>query len=466
MQDVLRALEQRAGAGRPVTVALVGAGRFGTTVAAQLGQMRGIRLAVVADIRTQNAVAAFQAAGHVPDDVVSAASAGDVASAVQRGRPVMVEDALLAATAPVDVLVEVTGRPAVAAQVIPAALERGVHVVNVTVEADVLLGSLFAHLAARHGAVYTLADGDQPGCARRLVDWARALGYRIVAAGRGTLRYPFDRYGTPEEVFARYGFSDDLVQRRRLNARMYNSFRDGSKAQIEMTALANCTGLVPDRRGMHEPSAGLSALPSLMALRQHGGLLEREGVVDLANAVAAGGQSLLPDGIANGVWVVLTTDNPLLQEDLAFYGLPSGAGGRTALLYRPYHLCGIEAPLSVAEAALFGRATAAPLPHPIADVVTFAKRALRAGEFLDGSGGATVYGLIERWEQARAENLLPLGLAEGVRLRRDRARDEAITYADVELDETAPVVRLRRELERSLSRTAAGAANAADEAAR
>jgi len=450
MQEVLKRLEQRAADGRPVTVALVGAGRFGTTVAAQIGQMRGMRLAVVADIRREHAVAAFQAAGYTPADIVYATSSGEVAGAVRQGRPVAVEDALPAVTPPVEVLVEATGRPAVAAQVIPAALEQGIHVVNVTVEADVLLGSLFTRLAARHRAVYTLADGDQPGCTRRLVDWARALGYRVVAAGRGTLRYPFDRYGTPDEAFARYGFSDDLVQRRRLNAQMYNSFRDGSKAQIEMTALANCTGLVPDRRGMHEPSAGLSLLPSLMALREHGGLLERAGVVDLANAVAADGKTLLPDGIANGVWVVLATDNPLLQEDLAFYGLPSGAGGRTALLYRPYHLCGIEAPLSIAEAAVLGRATAAPLPRPVADVVAFAKRPLRAGERLDGSGGATVYGLIERWEQARAEGLLPLGLADGVRLRHDVSRDEAITYADVELDETAPVVRLRRELERIL----------------
>ena len=426
-------LEARAAAGRPVRVGLVGAGRFGTTVAAQVGQMRGLALLAVADVSEANAGAALAAAGWAAPDVRTPRDQGQAAADVAAGRPVRLEDGTRLAELPLDVVVEATGRPDVSARVIWDCLGAGQHVVNVTVESDVLLGALFRRRADAAGAVYTVADGDQPGCTMRLVEWARALGYRVVAAGRGTQRYPFDRHGLPEEAFRRYGYDADVVARRRLNPQMYNSFRDGSKAQIEMTSLANMSGLVPDRRGMHEPAAAVEDLPRLFGPRAAGGLLEREGVVDLANAVGPDGETLLPGHIASGIWAVVTGDQPLLREDLAFYGLPVSADGARAVLYRNYHLCGVEAPLSVAEAALLGRPTGAALPLPVADVVTYAKRALRAGERLDGSGGHTVYGLIERAPLARAEGLLPLGLADGLTLTRDVAADAAVTYAAVGL---------------------------------
>ncbi|MGH2351222.1 MAG: NAD(P)H-dependent oxidoreductase, partial [Chloroflexota bacterium] len=390
-------LRARAAEGQPVRVGLVGAGRFGTTVAAQAGQMPGLALLAVADVNEPNACAALEAAGYdgtAAGGIVRTGDTGTAADAILRGRPALLDDGPRLAELPLDVIVEATGRPEVSAQVIWAALGAGKHVVNVTVESDVLLGALFRRRADASGAVYTVADGDQPGCTMRLVEWAQVLGYRVVAAGRGTQRYPWDRHGVPEEAFARYGYDGDLVARRRLNPQMYNSFRDGSKAQIEMTSLANMTGLVPDVRGMHEPSAALENLPRLFGPPAAGGLLSREGVVDLANAVAPDGHTLLPNHIASGVWTVVTTDDPLLREDLAFYGLPASPDGERAVLYRPYHLCGVEAPLSIAEAAQLGRPTGAPLPTPVADVIAVAKRDLRQGERLDGSGGHTVYGLI------------------------------------------------------------------------
>ncbi|MGN6696882.1 MAG: NAD(P)H-dependent oxidoreductase [Thermomicrobiales bacterium] len=429
--------------GETVSVGIVGAGRFGTTVAAQLGQMRDVRLVAVGDIRPDNARAALRAAGYGAEQIGEAATPGQVADARAAGRAVLTTDPLAIAHSDVDVVVEVTGVPAVAALVVSEALGHGRHVVNVTVEADVLLGAYFARRAAANGAIYSVADGDQPGVTRRLIGWATALGYRIVAAGRGTRFYPFDAEGQPEDAFARYGFSDDLVTRRRYNAQMYNSFRDGSKAQIEMTSLANMTGLVPDVRGMHQPSAGVGDLARCFCPQEYGGLLAREGVVELANAVAPDGESLLPDELTNGVFVVLGTDNPLLAEDATLWGLP-GHAGRYAALYRPYHLCALETPLSILDIAQ-GHATGTPLPTPVAECLAVAKRDLRAGERLDGSGGRTVVGAIERAEIARLGNLLPLGLAYDVPLRRDVARGTALTYDDVELDESALVVRLRRK---------------------
>jgi predicted homoserine dehydrogenase-like protein len=438
-----RELAQRAAEGRPVTVALVGAGRFGTCVAAQLGQMRGVRLTTVCDIRPSNARAALQAAGYADDQIVEATAPDAAADAIAAGRAVIAADPFVAAHGTAEVVVEVTGVPHVAALVVSEALSHGRHVVNVTVEADILLGAYFVHLARSNGVVYSVADGDQPGVTRRLIDWAETLGYRIVAAGRGTRFYPSDAEGQPEEAFARYGFSQELVERRRFNPQMYNSFRDGSKAQIEMTSLANMTGLVPDVRGMHQPSAGVRDLARLFCPKEYGGLLAREGVVELANAVAPDGESLMPDEMTSGVFVVMGTDVPILGEDAALWGLP-GHAGRFAALYRPYHLCGIETPLSAVEAALFGRPTGAPLPTPAAECVAVAKRDLKAGEILDGSGGKLVVGAIERATVARADDLLPLGLAYNAPLQRDIPRGQALSYTDVRLDESALHVRLRR----------------------
>ena len=408
VHGVLDGLTAREEAGRPVRVALVGAGRFGTTVAASVGQMRGMRLSMVCDLN--------------PASAKMAADAGS-----RRGDVTEVTDDLVRVfEAPVDVVVEATGNPFVAARVADGAIKAGKHVVMVTVEADVLFGAALAQRARAAGVVYTLADGDQPAVTKRMVDWARAAGYTIVAAGRGTRMYPEDVSGHPDEAFARYGFDPDIVERRRFNARMYNSFRDGSKAQIEMCALANATGLVPDRRGMHEPSAGYADLPSLFRPSVEGGLLANVGVVDLANAVAADGKSLVPTEITNGVWVVVTSEQPLLHEDLPFYGLPASPDKRYAAFWRPYHLCGIETPMSIAEAALFGKPTAAVEGAPVADVVAVAKRDLKAGERLDGSGGALVRGQVERIGVALAERLLPLGLADGVELTEPVAAGQPI----------------------------------------
>ncbi len=440
MGYLLRQLLDRQAEGRPVRVGLVGAGRFGTTVAATLSQMPGARLLAVADLDAARGQAALEAAGWKSDDIVH----GEASGATTMGRPALTDDAAALASFSLDVLVEATGQPDVAASVIPAALWSGMHVVNVDVEADVLLGATFRRLADQANRVYSLADGDQPACIVRLVDWARSLGYRVVACGRGTKRFPYDRAGLPEEAFARFGFGEDLVRRRRFNAQMYNSFRDGSKAQIEMTAVANVLGMPPDRRGMHEPSTGLRDLPVLMSLRGQGGLLEREGVVDLANAVAADGHTVIADAQANGVWAVLATDSPILREDLPFFELPASPESGNALLFRPYHMPGVETPRSIAEAALLGIATAAPLPVPTADVVAYAKRDLAPGERLDGSGGRTVYGLIERAEVAARERLLPLGLANRVVLRRPVAVDQPITYDDV-VPSDSPAWRLRAQ---------------------
>ncbi len=438
-------LAQRDADNNPIRVGIIGAGKFGAGLVAQLSQMRGMVASAIADINIEHARGAYQASNVPPDAIQHVHTLGTLNDAVRNGHPAITEDGLhIIGSDFIDVVVEATGIPEVGARLGYETLMHRKHLVMVNVEADVTVGPFLRRLADTAGVVYTLVDGDQPGVTMNMVDWARTLGFEIVAAGRGTVFYDDDRTGTPDTVPQRFGFSDELIERRTINFKMFNSFRDGSKAQIEMTALANMTGLPPDVRGMHEPSVNIADIPRLFSRRTEGGLLSRHGVVELANSVSSDGKTMLPTPLQMGVFVVIRTAHPFTQEDLAGYNLYAGGAGKNYLLYRPYHLVAVEAPISIAKAVLSGVPTGAPLPTPIADVITVAKRDLKAGERLDGSGGYTVNGLSERAETARTENLLPLGLADGATLAHDVAQGEAISYDAVTLNEDSFVLKLRR----------------------
>lgn len=438
-------LAERERAGKPIRVGIVGAGKFGSSVAHQVSRMPGLRLVALADLFPDKAKAVFARNGMEAENIVHAGDAQAIARAMERGKAAVTDDPIALCDAPLDVVVEATGVPENGARIGAAAITHGKHIVMVNMETDVAVGSLLHRRARAAGVVYTVADGDQPGCIMRLVDWARALGLEVVVAGRGTRRFRTDREGDPEEAFARYGYDPQLVREQQLNAQMYNSFRDGSKSQIEMCSVANMTGLLPDVRGMHEPSATVADLATVFSLQVNGGVLNEFGVVELANAVAPDGETVLPHHLDIGVFIVVRTDHPRIASDLGFYGLTMGPDGTTAAHYRPYHLCGIEAPLSIAEAGLYGKPTGAPIGAPVADVITVAKRSLQAGETLDGSGGKTVYGLIERAEITRAENLLPLTMTNGVRLTRPVAADQPITYDMIERPADSLLWSLRAE---------------------
>lgn len=436
-------LAQRVAENRPIRVGIIGAGKFGVGLAVQLSRMRGVDVAAVADLNLDHARHAYAAGGLPGDGVQVAANLRELNAAIDARQPVILQDGLALAQADqVEVIVEATGLPDVGARMAFEAITHGKHLVMVNVETDVTVGPILKRLADSAGVVYTLVDGDQPGATMNMVDWARTLGFEIVAAGRGTILYPDDPQGIPDTVPERFGFSEEVLARRTINLKMYNSFRDGTKAQVEMTALANMAGMVPDVRGMHEPAVNLADIPQRFSLQAEGGLLSQHGVVELANSVA--GSSMLPDPLKMGVFVVMRTDHPYIQEDLRDYHVKVGGDGHNFLLYRPYHLVAVTAPMSVLKAALLHQPTGAPLPRPTAETITVAKRALEEGEVLDGGGGYTTLGLCEKAAVARTENLLPLGLAPGARLKQDVAQGAAITYDMVELPEDSFVYKLRR----------------------
>ncbi len=439
-----RGLQVRADASDPIRVGLIGAGKFGVGLSVQLGDMAGITLAAVADLSLERAQHAYTALGWDSKEIVFAESPDQVSEAVGRRQPCVSPNAQdVIGCEEIEIVVEATGSPAAGAMNAQNAIANGKHVVMVNVEADVTVGAILRRQADQAGVVYTLVDGDQPGAIMNLVNWAQILGFNIVAAGRGTVMRSDDRAGTPDTVQQRYGFTDEQMARRTINTRMYNSFRDGTKAQIEMTAVANMTGLVPDVRGMHEPTVTLEEMPTCFSLSSEGGILQREGVIELANSIASDGQSIDPNTLQMGVFVVIQADHQYVQEDLREYMGYSGSNGRNFLLYRPYHLVAVTAPLTLLRAVLLHEPTGQPRLIPSAEVVSIAKTDLEPGTVLDGGGGYTVVGLSDTAERARAENLLPLGLCSGARLTKHVQAGTAIAWDMVDLEPTTSLHDLR-----------------------
>ena len=412
-----RLLERQAEVGRPIRIGLVGAGQMGRGYVAQARRMTGMDVVAIADVAVERAHAAFASVG--VDKVVDG-GADKLAAAVAEGRPVATSDADDLVQLPIDIVVEATGVPEVGARVAMQALLAGHHVALLNVETDVTVGLLLSSIARSAGLVYTVCRGDEPVEAKRLVDYARDLSFEIVCAGKGK-NNPLDVHATPDQLRVE-------AAGKHMNPKMLTSFVDGSKAMIEMAALANATGLAVSRRGMNGPKTTVEDLARTFSLIADGGILERSGVVDYATGP-----------VAPGVFAVARTDEPTVLEELEY--LKFGSGPYYAF-YRPYHLASIEAPLSAAAAVLDHQVDLAPRGWT-AEVVATAKRPLRAGETLDHIGGWTVYGLAENASVARAERLLPLGLVDGARLVRDVAMDTPLSYDDVELDAESFIVSMR-----------------------
>ena len=303
----------------------------------------------------------------------------------------------------------------------------------VNVEADVLVGPVLKTMADEAGVVYSLAYGDQPAIIEELYDWAASLGFEVVAAGKGTKYLPAYRQSTPEQALLTYGYSEEEAASGGLNPQMYNSFLDGTKSAIEMCSVANMTGLVPDVPGMHFPPAGVAELPNVLRPESDGGILSGKGVVEVVSSLRRDG-SEIANSLRWGVYVVLTTDSLYLRTCLGEYGVAMDESGTYGLMYRPYHLVGMEAPVSIAKAALYNEPTGAPRAR-VGEVVAVAKKNLEPGDVLDGEGGATVYGSLVEAAQASIEDLVPIGFCHGARVARQVAGGRMLTQGDVELPE-------------------------------
>ncbi len=441
-----RLLLQRAADDTPLRVALIGAGKFGSMFLSQGRRPPGLHLVAVCDLSPQRAQASLQRVGWPADQY--AASSLDTAR--KSGTTFVTDDALaVIASGAIEIAIDATGSPAAGIRHALACCEHGKHIVMVNVEADALAGPLLARRAAQAGIVYSLAYGDQPALICEMVDWARAAGFEVIAAGKGTKYLPAYHESTPATVWGHYGFTPGMVAAGDFNAQMFNSFLDGTKSAIEMAAVANATGLTPAPGGLAFPPCGVDDLPRVLRPREAGGELHHAGQVEVVSSLERDGSPVFRD-LRWGVYVTFAADSDYVRRCFHEYGLITDASGNYSAMYKPYHLIGLELGISVASVGLRREPTGAASGFR-GDVVATAKRDLKAGETLDGEGGYTVYGKLMPAADSLACGGLPLGLAHGVKLARAVARGVALTWYDVAaIDSDA--ARLRREMEAVFAR--------------
>ncbi len=401
------ALRERETVGQPIRVGLVGAGATGRAIALQLGTpVPGMRLVAIANRTPAHGERAFREAGFTKWDRVESAHAAE--DAIRRGTPVLTDDwAVLTACGAIDVLVEATGTIEAAARVVLDAIDHGKHVVLVNAELDSLLGPILKVKADKAGVVLTHTDGDEPGVAMTLLRYLRTLGLQTVAAGN--IKGMVDYYRTPatQKAFAEKNDQD---------VKKVTSFADSTKLSMEATVLANATGFRVGRRGMYGPACGyVRDIASLLPPEQ---MLDG-GLVDYALGAAP----------HTGAFVVVHEDSPLKKVQLAYYKLGDGP---FFVFYTPFHLPHIQIASTIGRAAVHADPTVAPIGGPVCEVVTVAKRDLKAGERLDGIGGFCSYGLIDNRTAARAAGALPIGLSDGRVLCRDVAKDAVLSFDDVD----------------------------------
>jgi predicted homoserine dehydrogenase-like protein len=414
---------------KPLRVGLIGAGKFAAMYLAQLPRTPGVELVGIADLSPANAVENLKRVGWVP----------------ARIPPVSEDWQKLVADPKVDIVIEATGNPIAAVDHILGAFAHGKHVVNVTVEVDAYCGPILAERAQAAGVVYSLAYGDQPAIICDLVDWARAAGFPVVAAGRGHKWLPHFAQSTPETVWGYYGLTPEQAKVGGLNPKMFNSFLDGSKPAIETSAVCNATGLTPAPDGLLYPPGSIDEIPSLMRPRSEGGVLHHKGQVEVVSSLTKDNQTI-PYDIRFGVWVVFEGETEYIRRCFSEYGVKTDPSGRYACMYKRWHLIGLEVGISVASVGLRGEPTGCATGWR-ADAVAVAKKNLHEKEILDGEGGYTVVGRLMPAEASLAQGCLPLGLAHGWKLLRPVAAGQPIKWSDVAVDANVPAVKLRREME-------------------
>ena len=420
---------------QPVQVGLIGAGKFGSMFLSQVPTTDGLEVKAIADLDPERAREACRSVGWTKD-LIKQTKFFDSTQA-------MIDNCGL------DVLVEATGNPNAGIAHAKMAIANQTHIVMVNVEADVLAGGILAKEAKEAGIVYSMAYGDQPALTIELVEWARATGFDVVAAGKGTKYMPEYHYSTPDTVWDHYGLTPEQAARAGMNSQMFNSFLDGTKSALEMAAISNGTGLRAPDQGLTFPPAGMDDLAHVLRPRSLGGQLDESGMVEVVTSVERDGRPVYRD-LRWGVYVVIEAPNDYASACFKQYGMNTDSTGRFSAMYKPFHLIGLELNISILSAALLKRPTGSTLDFN-SDVVATAKRDLKAGEMLDGEGGFTVYGKLMPADKSLKMGGLPIGLAHHIRLKNNVNIDQQILWDDVEIDPADQAVSVRKDMEKLYS---------------
>ncbi|KKB11036.1 homoserine dehydrogenase [Devosia geojensis] len=423
LTGLARDLAARADSGRTIRVGVIGSGEMGTDLVTQGSLMKGIEVAAIATRRPHTALDAIRIAYGDDSRGREAETPAKASAAIGDGRIAITSAETLVTIPELDIVIDATGKPGVAADYDLLAMEHGKHVVMMNVEADVTIGPYLKKEADRLGVVYTVGAGDEPSSCMELIEFVSALGLPIVAAGKGK-NNPLRHDAVPDEY-------REEAERRNMNPRMLVEFVDGSKTMVEMAAIANATGLVPDVPGMHGPRTDRDDMAKVLIPKADGGILDRMGVVDYT----------IGKGVAPGVFVIAKAEHPRIIERMD--DLHIGHGPYYAF-FRPYHLTSLEVPLTCARIMLYGKPDMVPLPTPVAEVCAVAKRDLAAGEPLDAIGETCYRSWTMTIGEARAANAIPVGLLEGGRVKAPVRKGELLTRANAEPDTSTRLHALRQ----------------------
>ncbi|WP_421852618.1 NAD(P)H-dependent oxidoreductase [Oricola sp.] len=416
-------LKQRAAEEKPVRIGLVGTGEMGTDIFTQVAQMKGVRVGAVAE-RTagraaQGAAMAYGEDGHTRN----VSSHDEMSAAMEAGKIAVTQDIDLAVShGMIDVVVDATGVPEAGAEIGMLAISRGKHLIMMNVECDVCIGPWLKHEADKAGVIYTLGAGDEPSSCMEIIEFVTAMGHSVVSAGKGK-NNPLDFDAVPDDY-------REEAERRNMNVRMLVEFVDGSKTMVEMAAIANATGLVPDIPGMHGPRATVDQLSSVLIPKEDGGVLSAPGRVDYS----------IGKGVSPGVFVVIKAEHPRIHERMA--DLKMGPGPYFTF-HRPYHLTSLEVPLTAARVVLHGKPDMVPLPKRVAEVCAVAKRDIAAGETLDAVGEYCYRSWTMTAGEARDTNAVPCGLLEKGTASKPIAKGELLTWKNARPRQGSRIAELR-----------------------
>ena len=424
MLNLDKKLEKRQEEGKIIQTGIVGAGQMGRGMATQMVLMKGISPSIVSDIVVEHAVNAFLYAGIDRSDIVVADTLSEANGAMEKGKYVATSNSDIVSQANlVDCVIDATGVPDVGARVARDAMCNRKHVVMLNVETDVVLGPYLKKLAEKEGVIYTGSAGDEPGAVMELYSFAKAMGLDVKVIGKGK-NNKLDYNCNPDTVL-------EEATRRGVSPKMLCAFKDGTKTMVEMTAMSNATGMIPDVIGGHGIASDVMGLNEKFKLIQDGGILHQHGVVEFVN------------GIAPGVFVTVSTENEEIAYQMSYHSMGPGP---LWTLYRPYHLCNLETPLSVAKAIIDGEPTIVPLEGLVSECITVAKRDLKAGETIDGIGGYTTHGSIACLGDSDKNGCVPYGLVTNkTKMKKDIKKGKLLTLSDVELDSSTLIYQLRKE---------------------
>ena len=420
--ELYRHLKERESKGEIIRTGLVGCGQMGSGMIHLTERMPGLDTMAIADVETKRPMEVLTSLGIERDQIVLTNVKGEAEDALINGKRVVTEDALLLPTLEnLDAVVEATGITEIGAKVAWAAIYNQKNIVMLNVETDVTVGAILDRMARNSGSVYTVAAGDEPAVCKMLYDFSRTMGFEVICLGKGK-NNPVDLTATPESC-------NDEAESKGMNPKMLASFKDGTKTMVEMAAVSNATGLLPDTPGMHGPEAELSELTRVFIPESDGGIFKGEGRVDYSTGA-----------IAPGVFAIVTTDEPRIQSDMQFVSMGDGP---YYLFFRPYHLCNLETPFAVAEAVIYGETTVtAETMH--SEVVSVAKRDLKTGETIGGIGSADIYHKIFTYKEARSMRAIPMGIAPNGKVLKDVRMGEPLTEDTLAPDSSTFIYKLRR----------------------